>query len=75
MLLKDILELFLEFQDQSTGKEEENYERAFQEMLKKQNAKLAELDVQITKKSQVYSQFIEEFRSKFQPQRQNLQRD
>jgi len=29
MLLKDILELFLEFQDQSTGKEEENYERAF----------------------------------------------
>jgi len=29
MLLKDILELFLEFQDQATGKEEENYEKAF----------------------------------------------
>lgn len=29
MLLKDILELFLELQEENIGKEEENYERAF----------------------------------------------
>ncbi|KAL4455778.1 hypothetical protein ABPG74_003188 [Tetrahymena malaccensis] len=73
LLLNDILTFYEQFQQQyPNNSEEDNYDKAFQEMIKQQNIKLAEIDVLLEKKVLNYNEFLEEMIAKFKPLPQNV---